>query len=171
MKDNTAAPLTNLVFFSLRRLNYPKLRKIKMQLDTWTVDRIAHLKGLKSRTEQQDLLVLLAEKSARIPLDEKKLSALIRAEKAVVRASKARQVVSNLINAEHKAAKEAERKARNHRLIQQGLLIDFAALENWNHGELLGALMSMSKSDAISPEKRAEWGRAGSALLASKALA
>lgn len=171
MKDNTATPPTNLVFFPYRRLKYSKPRKKKMQLDAWTVDRIAYLKGLKFRTEQQELMVLLAEKPARTSPDEKKLSALIRAEKAVVRASKARQVVSNLINAEHKAAKEAERKARNHRLIQQGLLIDFAALENWNHGELLGALMSMSKSDAISPEKRAEWGRAGSALLASKALA
>lgn len=139
-----------------------------MQLDAWTIDRITHLKGLKSRTEQQELLVLLAEKPAPTSLDEKKLTALIRAEKAVVRASRARQVVSNLINAEQKAAKEAERKARNHRLIQQGLLIDFAALENWNHGELLGALMSMSKSDSISPEKRAEWKRAGTALLATK---
>lgn len=138
-----------------------------MQLDAWTVERIAYLRSLKSPSEQQLLLVLLSEKNDE-PKNEKKLSALIKFEKASVRASKARQAVNNLLHAEEKSTKEAERKARNHRLIQQGLLIDFASLEDWNHGELLGALISMAKSDSISLEKRADWKRQGDALISSK---
>ena len=138
-----------------------------MQLDAWTLERIAYLKSLKSRTEQQELLILLSEKTD-ANKNDKKLSALIQFEKATVRASKARQAVNNLLNAEQKAAKEADRKARNHRLIQQGLLIDFTGLEGWDRGELMGALMSMSKSNSLTPEQRAEWKRSGDALLSSK---
>lgn len=138
-----------------------------MQLDAWTVERITFLKSLKSHSEQQSLLVLLSEKKDD-PKNDKKLSALIKFEKASVRASKARQAVNNLLHAEEKSTKEAERKARNHRLIQQGLLIDFAGLEDWNHGELLGALLSMAKSESIPLEKRADWKLMGDALLGSK---
>ena len=138
-----------------------------MQLDAWTVERIAYLKSLKSPSEQQSLLVLLSEKKDE-PNNDKKLSALIKFEKASVRASKARQAVNNLLHAEKKSSKEAERKARNHRLIQQGLLIDFAGLQDWDHGELLGALLSMAKSESIPLERRAEWKHMGDALLSSK---
>ena len=72
--------------------------------------------------------------------------------------------VSKIIN----EGKADERRARNHRLIQQGLLLDFAGLEAWDRGLLLGALLSMGKSDAITPEKKADWKRAGDALLAQK---
>jgi hypothetical protein len=143
------------------------MREIEMQLDAWTVDRIAYLKSLKSLSEQQSLLVLLSEKNDE-PKNDKKLSALIKFEKANVRASKARQIVNNLLHAEEKSSKEAERKARNHRLIQQGLLIDFAGLDGWNHGELLGGLISMAKSESIPLEKRADWKRLGDALISSK---
>jgi hypothetical protein len=142
-----------------------------MTIDAWTIDRIAHLKGLKNRTEQQDLMVMLAEKNEPDANDKRKLGVLVRAEKAAVRAIRARQVVNNLLGAEQKAAKEAERKARNHRLIQQGLLIDFATLESWDRGELLGALLNLRKSESIPTEKRAEWKRHGDALLAAKVAA
>jgi hypothetical protein len=138
-----------------------------MQLDAWTVERIAYLRSLKSCTEQQSLLVLLSEKKDE-PKNDKKLSALIKFEKATVRASKARQAVNNLLHAEEKSTKEAERKARNHRLIQQGLLIDFAGLEDWDRGELLGALLSMAKSESIPLERSAEWKRLGDELISSK---
>jgi hypothetical protein len=57
----------------------------------WLQDRVAYLKGLKSPNDQQALLVLLAEKPTRDAQDEKKLAALVRAEKAAIRAAKARQ--------------------------------------------------------------------------------
>lgn len=108
----------------------------------WLQDRVAYLKGLKSPNDQQALLVLLAEKPTRDAQDEKKLAALVRAEKAAIRAAKARQEAANLIHAEKRAAKEAERKARNHRLITQGVLFDLAGLEHRSKGELLGLLLA-----------------------------
>jgi hypothetical protein len=45
-----------------------------MNNDGWLKDRVAYLKGLKSRSEQQELLVLLAEKANRNAQDDKKLT-------------------------------------------------------------------------------------------------
>lgn len=137
-----------------------------MENNDWLQDRVAYLKGLKSSSDQQALLVMLAEKQQRTPQDEKKLAALVRAEKASVKAAKARQDVANLINAEKKAAKEAERKARNHRLILQGVLFDLAGLENRSRGELLGLLLAASTTD--DPQRWANWKAKGDALLAEK---
>ena len=61
--------------------------------------------------------------------------------------------------------KDAERKTRNHRLIQLGLLVDMAGLEGRSRGEILGCLQSQS---AIPDDKWAEWKRRGDALLAEK---
>jgi hypothetical protein len=54
-----------------------------MNNDEWINDRIKYLKGLKSRNEQQELLVLLAEKPNRTAQDDKKFNTIIRAEKAL----------------------------------------------------------------------------------------
>ena len=137
-----------------------------MENDDWIKDRVAYLKGLKARTEQQELLVLLADNPARTTQDSKKLMALVKAEKAAVRASKARQEVSNLLNAEKRAAKEEQRRARNHRLILQGVLIDLAGLEHRSRGELLGLLLAASTTD--DPQRWASWKVKGDALLAEK---
>lgn len=137
-----------------------------MENNDWLQDRVAYLKGLKSPSDQQALLVMLAEKQQRTPQDEKKLAALVRAEKASVKAAKARQDVANIINAEKKAAKEADRKARNHRLILQGVLFDLAGLENRSRGELLGLLLAASATD--DPQRWASWKAKGDALLAEK---
>jgi hypothetical protein len=137
-----------------------------MENDSWLKDRVAYLKGLKSRNDQQELLVLLAENNARTAQDNRKLSALVKAEKASIRASKARQEVANLINAEKRAAKDEERKARNHRLILQGVLIDLAGLEHRSRGELLGLLLAASNTD--DPQRWATWKAKGDALLAEK---
>jgi hypothetical protein len=137
-----------------------------MENNDWLQDRVAYLKGLKSPSDQQSLLVLLAEKQQRTSQDEKKLTALVRAEKASVKAAKARQDAANLINAEKKAAKEADRKARNHRLILQGVLFDLAGLENRSRGELLGLLLAAATTD--DPQRWASWKAKGDALLAEK---
>lgn len=132
----------------------------------WLQDRVAYLKGLKSPNEQQALLVLLAEKPDRNAQDEKKLAALVRAEKAAIRAAKARQEAANLIHAEKRAAKESERKARNHRLITQGVLVDLAGLENRSKGEILGLLLAAAATD--DPQRWASWKAKGDAMLAEK---
>lgn len=135
--------------------------------EIWLTDRVTYLKGLKSPTEQQQLLVLLAEKSARTPQDEKKLAALVKAEKAIIRANKAKQEAANMINADKKAASETERKARTHRLIQQGGLVDLAGLEHRSKGELLGLLIEASTS--TNETKWAQLKQLGDAALAKAA--
>jgi len=142
--------------------------------NTWLASRVSYLKALKSRNDQQELLVLLAEKTDRTPKDEKNLAVLVKAEKANVRAAKARQEATALINADRKAAADAERKTRDHEMYQAAGLLSLAGLVDKktgkptiDRGELLGALLGLSKV----PEKdlrRADWKRAGDALLADK---
>jgi predicted ATP-dependent protease len=140
--------------------------------NTWLASRVSYLKALKSRSDQQELLVLLAEKTDRTPKDEKNLAALVKAEKANVRAAKARQEAANLINAERKAVAEAERKARTYEMIQAAGLLSLAGLLDTktgkpllDRGELLGALLGLSKVPQDDP-RRVEWKRAGDALVA-----
>lgn len=140
-------------------------------------ERITYFKALKTRTEQQELFILLAEKPNKTAQDEKKLAALVTAEKALIRATKARATVTKFINAEKKAkqdaenaVKESERKARTHRLVQQGLLLDFAGLENYDKGMLMGAFYQLENSlvTSASAEKKASWKMIGDEILAKK---
>lgn len=142
--------------------------------NNWLTTRAAYLKGLKSRNDQQELLVLLCEKKDKTPQDEKKLAVLVKAEKASVRAAKARQEATNLINAERKSVAEAERKARDHELYQAAGLLGLAGLVDkktgkptMDRGQLLGALLGLAKVPQDDP-RRADWKRAGDALLSEK---
>ena len=134
----------------------------------WLADRVQHLKGLKSPTDQQRLLVALAEKEGRSELEEKKLAVLVRAEKAALRALKARQEAASLIYSDKRAASEADRKARNHRLITPGVLFDLAGLEGRSRGEMLGLLLSAAR--VTDPANWAAWKAEGDALLAEKSV-
>ena len=143
-----------------------------MDNDSWLKDRVTFLKALKTRTEQQELIVVLAENPKRSPLDMKKLAALVKAEKASIRASKARQDAANLINSEKKALAKAARDARTHELCESAGLMGLAGLVDRltgmptiDRGELLGALLGLAKVPAEDP-RRADWKRAGDALLA-----
>lgn len=62
--------------------------------EEWLSAKIAYINGLKSPSEQQRLLVLLAEKKNRTTTDEKTLSALIRAEKTAEKAAAAKARVT-----------------------------------------------------------------------------
>ena len=137
----------------------------------WLTTRVTYLKGLKSRNDQQGLLVLLADKKDRTSQDEKKLVALVKAERASVRAAKARQEAANLINAERKSTAEAERKARDHEMYQAAGLLSLAGLVDkktgkptMDRGQLLGALLGLAKVPQ-DDTRRADWKRAGDALL------
>ena len=132
------------------------------------------MNGLKSRNEQQELLVLLAEKSNRNAQDDKKLNAIVKAEKASLRATKARQDAANLINADKKAAAKAERTARTHELCNSAGLLILAGLVDTktgkpaiDKGELLGPLLGLAKVPAAAP-RRKEWKRAGDSMLAEQ---
>lgn len=142
-----------------------------MDNDSWLNDRVTFLKALKTRTEQQELIILLTENTKRSPLDTKKLSALVKAEKASLRANKARQEAANLINSEKKALATAARKARTHDLCESAGLMGLAGLVDTltgkptiDRGELVGALLGLAKVPADDP-RRADWKRVGDALL------
>ena len=143
-----------------------------MNNDSWLNDRVTFLKTLKTRNEQQELIVLLSDNNSLSPLDTKKLAALVKAEKASIRASKARQDAANLINSEKKALAKAARTARTHELCESAGLMGLAGLADTltgkptiDRGELLGALLGLAKVPAADP-RRADWKRAGDAVLA-----
>jgi len=138
--------------------------------DQWITERLAYLRGLKSPNDQQRLFMLLADKTERTADDNRKLAALVKAEKAAERAQKARASAARIVNAE----KEAARKARDRELYQSAALLILAGLvntstgtPNLDRGELLGALLGLSKVPADDP-RRGDWKRAGDALLAGK---
>ena len=138
--------------------------------DSWLTDRLAYLSGLKSPNDQQRLLLLLTEKVEQSKDDIRKIAALVRAEKAADRAQKARADAARIVNAE----KLAERKARDHELYQVAGLLSLAGLVDehsgkpmTDRGELLGALLGLAKV-AADDSRRAEWKRAGDALLAER---
>jgi len=142
------------------------MRRIDVKRDEWLTNRVAYLKRLKTRTEPQQLLVLLAEKPDRSAADNQILAALTRLEQANDRAAQARVAAAKLIRDGKRQSAKAERKARAHRLIQQGVLFDLAGLAHRSRGELLGLLLAAAKTE--DPQRWAHWKEAGEALLAEK---
>lgn len=136
-----------------------------MQND-WLINRVHLIDALKKPSEQQQLLALLFKQANRTPDQDRKLAALVNAEKAGERAAQARAKVTRLLYDDRKKVAAEERKARNHRLIEQGTLIDLAGLDKRSKGELLGLLMAASKTD--DPQRWATWKMQGDALLAGK---
>lgn len=133
----------------------------------YLANRMAYIKTLKAPSEQQQLLVLLAEKTDRTRAENKALHTLLKAERAQERAAAAKTQALHLL----KTRQDADRKARNHRLIKQGLLIDLAGLENWESGQLLGALLAAKEALETQPAKADTWKARGQALLAEHSAA
>lgn len=138
--------------------------------DEWTKARAEYIRGLKAPSDQQRLMLLLSDKKQRTADDERKLSALVRAEKSAERALKARAAAARIVNAD----KDATRKARDRELYNAaGLMILSGLVDSKlgepviDKGELLGALLGLSKVGQDDP-RRVEWKRAGDALLAEK---
>ena len=128
----------------------------------WLLERVEYLRRLKAPSEQQRLLITLAEKPDRSPADDRNLAVLVRAEKADECLAKLRASAARVVSEE----KAATRKARNHRLIQQGLLLDLVGLESRDPTELAGALAALAEVD--DPARWAQWKIKGQAILARK---
>ena len=141
-------------------------RGTDVKRDEWLTNRVEYLKSLKALSEPQQLLVLLTEKPDRSAADNQLLAALVRLEQANDRAAQARLAAAKLIQSSKRQSAKAERKARAHRLIQQGVLFDLAGLESRSRGELLGLLLAAAKTE--DPQRWAAWKQAGEALLAEK---
>ena len=142
--------------------------------DEWLQQRLSYIKALKSPSEQQSLIAMLAEKDTLTPAEEKKLNVLIRAEKAQQRAIEARSKAMALINAEKKAAARAERKARDHELFKVAGLLSLVGLVDKETGKpvvdvasLVGALAGLSELPKENP-KWQEWKQKGTEILKSE---
>ena len=120
----------------------------------WLSEKITYISALKNPSDAQKLLLELAKIQYRTPDQEKKINALIKAEKAIDRANKQKVAVRKLLNAE----KEAERKARTRHLIQLGALFEIANLDQRDPAELLGILL---KTAEIIPPKENIWDGCG----------
>lgn len=134
------------------------------QKQSWEEKRVQFIDGLKRPTEAQQLLAILYKKHGRTEAESKKLAALIKAEKATERALNANAAITKMLS----TAKDDERRARNHRLIEQGILFDLAGMDTRSRGEMLGALLAAVASAKNNPEHWASWKAKGDALLAEK---
>ena len=121
------------------------------------------LKALSRPTDYQKLLIELYEKIDRTATEDKKLSALIRTEKATIRANKAKQDMQNLLNAERSKEKALERKARTKRLIELGALFDIANLGHHDPATLVGMLSNVKI--ASDDPKWTNWHKQGVSIL------
>jgi len=131
---------------------------------SWEEKRVQYIEGLKKPSEAQQLLVILFKKTDRTGVESKKLAALVKAEKATERALNANATITKMMNGE----KEEARRARTHRLVQQGILFDLAGLDTRSRGEMLGALIAAVASAKANPEHWASWKAKGDAMLAEK---
>ena len=138
--------------------------------DEWLKPRLLYLRGLKAPSDYQRLLLLLAEIPHPTLEEERKLAALVRAEKAADRAQKARANAARVVNAD----KLATRKARDRELYKSAGLLILAGLVDTRTGrpvsdlgELLGALLELAQVPS-DDSRRQKWKRAGDALLAEK---
>ncbi len=138
--------------------------------EKWLAERVAYIKGLRNPNEQQRLLVVLAEKAEKTPADARRLSVLIRAERAAERVLRARAAANRIVNEERIAA----RKNRNHELFKCAGLLILAGLVDtktgrpvWDSAELLGALADLAEAPH-DEGRRQVWRACGESILSKK---
>lgn len=124
------------------------------------------LKALSRPKDYQKLLIELYEKTDRTATEDKKLVALVKTEKASIRANKAKKDMQNLLNAEKSKEKVLERKARTKRLIELGALFDIANLGHHDPATLVGMLSSVK----IAPDdaRWTKWHEQGVSMLQAR---
>ena len=133
--------------------------------DLWLKERVRAIRALKNPSEHQRALLLLFDNPSRDIDEERKLAALVKAEKAAARAQKARANAARAL----KEDRLSQRRARDQLAIVRGALIDCAVLENHDPGELLGALLCFI--DQGTPCDRQSWKQTGDALIARQIAA
>jgi hypothetical protein len=131
----------------------------------WLAGHITYLSKLKAPTDTQKLLLLLAGKKERDAKEERTFAALVKSEKALERAKKARAEVAGILADEKKKAAKEERAGRTHKLIQLGLLFSYAGLDDAPRDFLTGLLMTGAKMDEQARQRLAQ---IGAELLAQK---
>ena len=134
----------------------------------WLQTRLAYIRGLKQPTDQQRLMLLLADLPTRTPDQDRQLAALIRAERAAERYARARGAAARVVDAEKRAA----RKARDHELYKAAGLMGQAGLLDRETGQpivdaqvILGGLVELAEAlrDPARVERYRKAGRAAAA--------
>ena len=124
---------------------------------------LAYLKALSRPSEYQRLLIELYDKTDRSPIENKKLMALIKTEKATLRAMKAKKDMQQLLNQENNKEKALQRKIRTKRLIELGALFDIANLGHHDPATLVGMLSNIKI--ASDDPKWSNWHAQGVSIL------
>ena len=88
--------------------------------EKWLIDKVQYIKGKKKPTDQESLLVTLAELQTKSPEDEKILDALVKAEKAEEAAKAARLAVKTKLDAQ---AEEARKLENGQKIILGGFFL------------------------------------------------
>lgn len=88
--------------------------------EQWLIDKVQYIKGKKKPTDQESLLVTLAELQTKSPEDEKILDALVKAEKAEEAAKAARLAVKTKLDAQ---AEEARKLENGQKIILGGFFL------------------------------------------------
>lgn len=124
----------------------------------WLAEHIKYLSALKAPTDTQKLLILLAGKSDRTQTEERTFLAIVKSEKALERAKKAKAAVTSMLSKEKTAEAAKERKERTHKLIQLGLLFSYAGLDESPRDFLAGLLLFGAKMPELERQKLVTFG-------------
>lgn len=143
----------------------------KAAATTWEQGLVTFIQGLKKPTPVQQLLLDLHKLPTRTADQQRKLNALLKAERAAYKAASARAAVNTMLSAEKRAQAVLERKARDHEMYQVAGLVSLAGLldtatgiPHWDRAELLGALMSLAAVPA-DDQRRSAWKAKGTVKL------
>ena len=141
-----------------------------MKINDWIQNKVKELKDSKTRTDEQELLLILHENKNRTAQENKEFDILVKYEKSVEQTNARKQAAVNVTQNK----KKEERKARDRKLYNAAGLLILAGLVDTktgdtklDEGELLGAFLGLANLPA-DHQKRVEWKKAGDAVLAEK---
>lgn len=113
----------------------------KVKKKDWLEEHIKYVSALKAPSDTQKLLISLNLKSARTQAEERTFLAIVKSEKALERAKKAKAAVSSMLSKEKTEEAAKERKERTQKLIQLGLLFSYAGVDKEPRDFLAGLLL------------------------------
>lgn len=144
----------------------------------WRLQQIQQIRVLTARTPAQQLISDLAHITGEVPdersppptaaatlKDRKDLDALLRAQAAQQRVTEIANRAQRLVRGVTQARNKSARQVRNKRLIDHGLLVELAGLQERTPAELLGLLLAGRSAD---PTRWAQWAASGAKRLAER---
>lgn len=141
-----------------------------MKIENWIQNKVKEIKDSKTRTDEQELLLILHDNKNRTAQENKEFDILVKYEKSLEQTNVRKQAAINVTQNK----KKEERKARDRKLYNAAGLLILAGLVDTktgdtklDAGELLGAFIGLANLPA-DHQKRAEWKKMGDAVLAEQ---